>query len=60
MNHAKKVISGSSMDNDRLIPMKVIMNGMCMQGFLSAFLSLMCISVLSTVLCQGLLQLSHF
>ena len=40
------------MDNKRLIPMKVIMNGMCMQGFLSAFLSLMCISVLSTVLCH--------
>ena len=31
MNHAKKMISGSPMDSKKLIPKKVIMNGMCIQ-----------------------------
>ena len=29
------------MDSERLIPMEIITNGMCMQGFISAFLSSM-------------------
>ena len=29
MNHAKKMISGSPMDSEKLISKEVIMNGMC-------------------------------
>ena len=31
MNHAKKMISGSPMDSEKLISKEVIMNGMCIQ-----------------------------